>query len=108
MVLLTVACPREAGSCRVRVTLFSRPNRRSKIRALRRERTLGRRTASLQGGRTTTLRIALGRADRRLLQRAGRMRVRAFAVVDDSSGRSGVRSVNGTLIARTAHSSARP
>jgi hypothetical protein len=103
--LVTISCPRSAGSCSGRLTLFSIPNPRSAIRALRRERKLGRVSFSLQGGHAQTLSMPLGRSDRALLRRTGRMRVRAYAITQDAAGRTGVRSVSGTLIARTAHSS---
>lgn len=103
-VLVTVSCPRQSGRCRGRMTLFTRPDRRSKIRQLRLERRLGRRNFNLPGGGSTTLRIALSRRDRALLKRAGRMSVRVYVLTTDSAGRTGVRRVNGTLIARTAHS----
>jgi Calx-beta domain len=103
--LVTISCPQEAGSCSGSLTLFSRASRRSKIKALRRERRLGRRTFTVAGGRTRTIEIRLGRRDRSLLQRAGRMAVRAFAVTQDGAGRTAVRSVNGTLLRRTEHSS---
>jgi hypothetical protein len=106
-VLLTLSCPKALISCKGRVTLFSRPNRRSKIKALRKERRLGRTTFRLGGGNVKTLEVALRRTDRRLLQRSGRMGVRAYAVVEDGTGRTGVRTVNGTLIARLAHSGLR-
>ncbi len=102
--LVTLSCPRESGRCRGRVTIFSRPVRRSRIRALRSERRLGRRAFSLAGGTSRTLAMALSPRDRALLRRAGRMRVRAYAVTDDAAGRTGVRRVNGTLIGRTSHS----
>lgn len=103
-VLVTVSCPRQAGRCSGRMTLFSRPNRRSKIKQLRVERRLGRRNFNLPGAGSQTLRIALSRRDRALLKRAGRMSVRLYVLTTDSAGRTGVRRVNGTLIARTAHS----
>lgn len=103
--LVTVSCPPDAVGCRGRVTLFSRARKRSKIKALRRERRLGRAPFALDGGTTATLEIALTRADRRLLDRVGRLLVRAFAVTEDAAGRTGVRSVSGTLVRRTAHSS---
>jgi hypothetical protein len=103
-VLMTVSCSQGSGRCSGRITLFSVPNGRSKIKALRRERRLGRVTFGLAGGRSQTLSLALGRTDRALLRRTGRMRVRAYAVTEDGAGRTGVRSVSGTLIARTAHS----
>jgi hypothetical protein len=103
--LITISCPQDAGRCSGSVTLFSRASTRSRIKALRRERRLGARRFTLDGGRTQTLEITLGRRDRGLLARAGRMRVRAFAVTQDSAGRRGVRTVSGTLLRRTAHSS---
>ncbi len=104
-VLMTISCPQDAGRCSGRITLFSVPNKRSKIRALRRERKLGRVKFAVQGGRAQTLALALGRSDRALLRRTGRMRVRAYATTEDAAGRTGVRTVGGNLIARTAHSS---
>jgi hypothetical protein len=93
-----------AISCKGRVTLFSRPSRRSKIKALRKERRLGHMIFRLAGGRVVTLELALARTDRGLLQRSGRMGVRAYAIVEDGTGRTSVRTVTGTLIARLAHS----
>lgn len=103
--VVTIACPQGAGRCTGQVTLFSRANKRSQIKDLRSERRLGRRTYALAAGRTVTLSFALSRADRRLLERAGRIKVRAYALTKDGSGRSGVRTANGTLVRRTAHSS---
>jgi hypothetical protein len=104
-VLVTLSCPHATKSCQVRLTVFSIANKGSKIAALRIGRRLGRRLVTLQGGHSRTLAIALAAKDRALLDRTGRMRVRAYAVTLDAAGRTGVRSVNGTLIARTAHSS---
>jgi len=104
IVLVTVACPRQTSRCAGRVTIFSRPNLRSKIKALRRERRLGQRAFTLASGATRTLQIALSPSDRALLRRAGRMLVRAVAVTTVGGGRSGVRRSTGTLIARTTHS----
>ena len=104
-VLVTISCPQTAGRCSGRVTLFSIASRRSRVKALRKERKLGRAAFSVQGGRSRTLSMALGRTDRALLRRTGRMKVRAYAITQDGAGRMGVRSVGGTLIARTAHSS---
>ena len=103
--LVTVSCPTSSGRCSGRITIFSVPSAKSKIKALRRERRLGRLTFDVIGGRAQTLQLKLGATDRALLRRTGRMRVRAYALTQDSAGRTGVRSVNGTLIARTAHSS---
>jgi len=86
------------------VTIFSRPNLRSKVPALRRERRLGQRNFTLAAGASRTLTMALSRRDRVLLHRTGRMLVRAHAVTTDTSGDSDVRRTTGTLIARTTHS----
>lgn len=103
-VLVTISCPRQSGRCSGRLTVFTRPARRSKLKDLRVERRLGRRNFNLPGGGAQTLRLALSRRDRVLLRRAGRISVRAYVVTTDSAGRTGVRRVNGTLIARTSHS----
>jgi hypothetical protein len=103
-VLVTISCPPPSGSCSGRLTLFSRPTKRSKIKALRKERRLGRKSFDLAGGSSQTLRIALSRRDKVLLRRAGRMPVRLYVVTSDSAGQTGVRRLNGTLVARTRHS----
>lgn len=103
-VLVTVACPIDAARCSGRMTIFSRPNRRSKITALRSERRLGRARFALAAGASRTLRLRLAPRDHDLLYRAGRIRVRVYAVTQDGSGRTGVRTSTGTLVARSAHS----
>ncbi|MFP5380018.1 MAG: hypothetical protein ACLGHP_09780, partial [Vicinamibacteria bacterium] len=102
-IAVTISCPREAGRCGGRVTVFTRPNRRSRLKALRTERRLARTTFNLAGASARTLRLTLGRSDLALLRRAGRLNVRAYVVTTDSRGRTGVRRVNGVLIARTTH-----
>lgn len=106
--LVTITCPPQAESCSGQVTLFSRPNKRSAIKQLRRERRLGQQTFALVAGATQTLAFALARRDRSLLERAGRINVRAYAVTKDGSGRTDVRSAGGVLLRRTAHSSPSP
>jgi len=103
-ILVTISCPHQAGRCTGRISIFSRPSPRSKIKDLRSERRLGRRTFTLTGGSSRTLQMALSRRDLVLLRRAGRMNVRAYAVTQDGAGRTGVRRVFGTLIGRTTHS----
>ncbi len=92
-----VACPAPAGRCQGRVSLFTRPNATSKLKALREERRLGRRSFSVAGGHSRTIRMTLRRTDRSLLRRAGRLRVRAFATAQDTSGRAGTGTLLGTL-----------
>ena len=102
-ILVTLSCPRDAGRCRGRLTIFSRPNKRSKIKALRVERRLARREFGLVAGASRTLEMPLSRRDRVLLKRAGRINVRVYIVTTDGAGRTGVRRVNGVLIGRTTH-----
>jgi hypothetical protein len=103
--IVTISCPQAAGGCSGQVTLFSRPNTHSAIKQLRKERKLGQRKFVLAAGATQTLAFALSRSDRSLLERAGRINVRAYAVTKDASGRSDVRTATGILLRRTAHSS---
>ena len=104
IMLVTVSCPRESTTCKGKVTIFSRPSLRSRLKILRRERRLGQRNFTLASGASRTLTIALSRLDRVLLRRTGRMLVRAYAVTTDAAGRSVVHRSTGTLIARTSHS----
>lgn len=106
-VLINVWCPAPAGRCRGRLTLFTLPQRASKLLALRGERQLGRRTFTVPGGRSRTLALSLRRLDRKLLRRVGSLRVRAFAVVEDATGHAASRQVNGRLVARRGRSPAR-
>lgn len=103
-VLVTISCPQRSGRCNGLLTVFSVANIHSRLVALRKQRKLGRVKFNIQGGHSRTFSLAIGKSERVLLNRTGRMKVRAYAVTQDSSGRSGVRSVNGTLVSRTAHS----
>ncbi|MDX6691532.1 MAG: hypothetical protein QOG15_2989 [Solirubrobacteraceae bacterium] len=96
-VSMRVSCPAPAGRCVGRITLFTRPNATSKYKSLRTERRLGRRQFDVAGGHSRTVRMTLHSADRTLLRRAGRLRVRAFAVVEDAAGHAGTRTVLGTI-----------
>lgn len=103
-VLVTLSCPSSSGRCSGKLTVFSKPNKRSKLKALRKERRLGRLDFSVPPGGVETKKIALSKADRLLLLRAGRIQVRAYVVAKVGKGSSKARSVSGTLIARTTHS----
>lgn len=96
-VLISVSCPAPAGRCSGRLTLSTMPKRRARIAALRSERRLGRRSFVIDGGRASTLQFKLRRSDRELLRRARTLRVRAYAVVQDATGRAGVRQLSGKL-----------
>lgn len=102
--LITLSCPKGSGRCSGRVTIFSRPNKKSKLASLRKERRLAGRAFSIGAGRVQTVQLPLGRLDRSLLLRAGRINVRGYVVSKIGTGASRTRSINGTLVARTNHS----
>jgi Calx-beta domain len=94
---MRVRCPAAERRCRSTISVFNVPSRRSKVRQLRRERRLGRGRFTIRGGRTRTVSIRVSRANRRLLRRGGRVRVRAFAVTRDSARNVGNSTKSATL-----------
>jgi Calx-beta domain len=95
-----VSCPRGEQRCRGRLTFFTRPDRRSPSRTLRRERRIGRASYTLRGGRARTVRVTIPRAIRSAARRARRLRVRAFAVTDDANGNTDTTTKSATLRVR--------
>jgi Calx-beta domain len=96
-VALSIRCPAAERTCRSTVSLFNVPSRRSRVPQLRRERRLARATFTVRGGQTRSVRLRLSAANRRLLRRAGRVRVRAFAVTTDGAGNVGNTTRTATL-----------
>ena len=92
-----VGCPRNEQRCRGRVTFYTVGDRRSKVRALRRERRLGRKSFSLRGGQARTLRLAVPRSVLGAARRAGRLRLRAFVVTEDANENTGTTTRRATL-----------
>jgi hypothetical protein len=99
-VLVRLTCPASERSCAGRITVFTKPDRRSRVRALRRERRLGAGAFTLAGGRSATVRIRPAKTLRRLLPRARRVTVTAFAVTRDAAGNVDSRHVSGVLKTR--------
>lgn len=96
-VTLRVSCPRGEKSCAGRVSLFTRPDRRSRARSLRRELRLGAKSFRLRGGGARTLSITVSAAVARAARRAGRLQVEAFAVTEDADGNVDTRQRRATL-----------
>ena len=94
---LRVACPSAEQSCAGRITLFTVADRRSKARALRRERRVGAKSFRLSGGKRATVSITMSRRMLRAARRAGRLRLQAFAVTQDAGGNVDTRTRRATL-----------
>jgi hypothetical protein len=96
-IVVSITCPITETLCRGTLTTFSRADRRSKVRALRHERKLGAATFVIAGGRTAVITTRISKATLRLLRRAGKVRVRSYAVVRDASGNVGTASAGAVL-----------
>lgn len=96
-IALRVGCPSSEQSCAARVTLFTVADRRSKARALRRERRVGTRSFRLSGGQRRTIAITMSSRMLRAARRAGRLRLQAFAVTQDAGGNVDTRTRRATL-----------
>jgi hypothetical protein len=96
-IVVTIGCPATEILCRGTLTTFSQPNRRSKVRQLRRERKLGSATFVIRGGKTASITTRLSKRTRALLRRAGRVSVRSYAVVRDGAGNLGTASAAARL-----------
>lgn len=94
---VTVTCPVSEKTCRVQLTVFTVKSAKSKIKQLRSERKLGSRIVIVPGGRTASITITLSKTNAKLLKRAKKIPVRAYAVVTDNDGNVGTSSKAGTL-----------
>lgn len=94
---VTVTCPVSEKTCRVQLTVFTVKSAKSKVKQLRSERKLGSRIVIVPGGRTASITITLSRTNAKLLKRAKKIPVRAYAVVTDNDGNVGTSSKAGTL-----------
>jgi hypothetical protein len=92
-----VSCPRNEQRCVGRATFYADADRRSRVRSLRRERRLGRKSFSLAGGTARTLRLTVPRGVARAARRAGRLRVRAYVVTEDLSDNTDTTTASATL-----------
>ncbi|HEX2086679.1 MAG TPA: Calx-beta domain-containing protein [Solirubrobacteraceae bacterium] len=96
-ITMRVGCPSGERTCAGRLTLFTVPDRRSRSRTLRRERRIGAKSFRLRGGRSTTVSIAVPRSILRAAQRAGRLKLQAFAVTQDAAENVDTRTTRATL-----------
>jgi hypothetical protein len=96
-IVVAVTCPATEILCRGTLTTFSKANRHSKVRRLRRERKLGSATFVIAGGRTAIITTRLSSRTLALLRRAGKVTVRSYAVVRDNAGNIGTASAGARL-----------
>jgi Calx-beta domain len=96
-IAVRVTCPATETRCVGRLTLFTRSDRSSTVKALRREQRIGAADFTLAGGRSATLRVRPAKRLRPPLVRARRVKVAAFAVTRDAAGNTGATHVNGVL-----------
>jgi hypothetical protein len=96
-IVVSITCPVTETLCRGTLTTFSQPDRHSKVRQLRHERKLGQATFVIAGGRTATITTRVSKKTLRLLRRAGKVKVRSYAVVRDSAGNVGTASAAALL-----------
>jgi hypothetical protein len=96
-IVVSITCPVTETLCRGTLTTFSSANRRSKVPQLRHERKLGSATFVIAGGRTAVITTRISKRTLALLRRAGRVRVRSYAVVRDASGNVGTASAGALL-----------
>jgi len=97
IVTTALTCPAGGETCRGTLTLFSVPNRTSRVRALHREVRLGAVSFAVAPGQTGTITLRLSKRARSLLAQAKRIAVRGYAVARATNGRIGTASAGGVL-----------
>ena len=83
-IVVSITCPATELLCRGTLTTFAQ-----RTKTLRHERRIGKATFVIAGGRTAVITTRISRATLRLLRRAGRVKVRSYAVVRDAAGNVG-------------------
>jgi hypothetical protein len=96
-IAVRVTCPATETRCVGRLTLFTRADPHSAVKALRREQRIGAADFTLAGSRSATVRVRPAKGVRSLLVRARRVKIAAFAVTRDAAGNTGATHVNGVL-----------
>jgi hypothetical protein len=97
VVKTTLTCPLGTEACNGKLTVFSVPNRTSRVRALRREVRLGAVNFAVAPGQSGTITLRLSKRARSLLAQARRIAVRGYAVARAANGRIGTASAGGVL-----------
>jgi Calx-beta domain-containing protein len=96
-ITMRVKCPTGERSCKVRVSVFTVPDRRAKVRTLRTERRVGGKTFTLRGGKAKTVALTVPASVIRAARKAGRLKLQAFAVSEDAAGNVDTRTRRATL-----------
>jgi chitinase len=96
-VSVKVTCPKGEQTCRSRVTLYTRADRRNKVKSLRRERRIGSRTVTVKGGASRTVKLTVPKSIARAARKARKLKVRAFVVTTDSNDNQDTTTKNATL-----------
>jgi hypothetical protein len=92
-----VRCPTGSGRCKGTLTLFSVPAKKSKVKPLRKEQTLGRKKFDLAAGGTVTITLKLTKAARGWLRTAKTVKTTAYAVATITKTGVSTAKVSGTL-----------
>lgn len=92
-----ITCPSTEVRCTGTVTVFSVAQRRSKIRALRRETRIARGRFTLAGGASRTMTMTTTAAGFKLLRAVKRLKVRGYGVATDAAGNTGTGTLSATL-----------
>lgn len=93
----TLTCPAAETSCRATVTVFTVPAPRGRVKRLRRELQLARRTFTVRGGERRTVSLRIPATFVKLLRQAKRTEVQGFAVIRDAAGNVGTAQARGIL-----------
>ncbi|UTI62597.1 hypothetical protein NBH00_14640 [Paraconexibacter antarcticus] len=92
-----VRCPEAGGACKGTVTVFTVPNRRSKVKALRKEQQLASKRFSITAAGTLTASVRLSKKAKGWLRTARTIKVVAYAVASSPQGGVSTAKVKGTL-----------
>jgi hypothetical protein len=94
---IPLTCPATVSTCRTTLTVFTVPARRSKVKSLRKELRLGRRTVTIARGQSLSVTITLSAKNARLVKQGKRVKVRVYAVVTDADGNAGTSSKSAAI-----------
>lgn len=92
-----VRCPEAGGACKGTVTVFTVPDRRSKVKALRKEQQLASKRFSITAAGTLTATLKLSTKAKGWLRSAKSIKVVAYAVATSPGGGVSTAKVKGTL-----------
>lgn len=92
-----VRCPEAGGACKGTVTVFTVPDRKSKVKALRKEQQLSSKRFSITAAGTLTITLKLPTKAKAWLRTAKSIKVVGYAVATSPSGGVSTAKVKGTL-----------